>query len=415
MVAALGVLASAGTSSSLGSAALDRSDGLLLVGIGLLLVTALVLAGAAALLNSARGIVGAVAYVGLVGSLIAFIPLGDRYFTLGIWVVTASCLVLTWLLLGRIPLRSPTFAGAGLEFAAGTRAGHHPHQAAATAAIAVLLLAAGILRPRLRRGPSMRGFARWPWGRLTRPRPAPSRRRRWWPMRPSGGGWRSQARREPPREARPPQLTIRTGYLGGRFDHIGRIAGSLFGWDKQYTRTGRPYQLPDLSIDEVRKVNTGFGTKQGSENCRKVSVGAVWRLLDREAHLPELFKRGDIGELEQYLGRQFVAYDDFDEIVRIMQEAKDGAIGIIAVNKPAPIDVKRDLEQLKTRPRAPLSRRDAPHLGHVFNAVNDGDTIQFLDFQGGKARHARRWRQWGIIVIRGIDQDGKFIFHDFRK
>jgi len=387
----------------------SRPDALLLVGVGVFVAVALVLAAASALLDTVRGAGGALAYLGLVGSLIAFLPLGDRYFTSGTWAVTAACLVMAWLLLGRLPLQSLIGAGAALEFGTHLR-NEHPQQTAACAVLAVLLAASGFFRPQFGRGPSARGLARRPLFRFSLPR-LTSGRWRWPGPRIGIRG----LRRTPhaPRTTQPRRLTARTGYLGEKFSHIGRIAGSLFGWDRQYTRTGRPYQLPDLSIDEVRKVNTGYGTQQGSENCRKVSVGAVWRLFDRGVDLPGMFDRGKIGELEAHLGRRFTAYDDFDEIVRIMQEAGDGAVGIIAANKPAPIDHQRVLEQLNAR--RPPTPSQSQYIGHVFNAVNDQDVIQFLDFQGGKSRHARRWEQWGIIVVRGIDDEGRFIFHDFRK
>ncbi|MFG2359962.1 RHS repeat-associated core domain-containing protein [Streptomyces sp. NPDC048521] len=125
------------------------------------------------------------------------------------------------------------------------------------------------------------------------------------------------------------------------------------------TIPGGEYYTPQTPLKEM------INPKGGETNCRAcvLSVDILLGSGARSNALPAL-QRGSVSALEEIYGRKFRTRS-FSNIVTDMQKAGPGARGIVWG----------------------LDKRG----GHVFNVVNYGGRVTFLDGQSGNASHAPNW------------------------
>lgn len=131
------------------------------------------------------------------------------------------------------------------------------------------------------------------------------------------------------------------------------------------TILGGTYYTPQTPLKEM--INPG----KGKTNCRgcALSVDVLLAGGARSNALPRL-PRGDLKDLERLYGRKF-RNRSFSNIVKDIQKAGPGARGIVWGG---------DEEG-----------------GHVFNVVNYGGRVTFLDGQSGNASHAPGWHGYQFM------------------
>lgn len=132
------------------------------------------------------------------------------------------------------------------------------------------------------------------------------------------------------------------------------------------TVLGEPYKTPKTP-GLAASVNPGGGRL----NCRACALAVDQRLAGGGITVaPPQIVRGSLGPIEQVYGREF-RDRNFTWIVRTMKKAGDGARGIVYG-----------------------SDKDG---GHVFNVVNQGGEVIFIDGQVGHAKHAAEWDSYKLL------------------
>jgi hypothetical protein len=80
------------------------------------------------LLKALRGPVGMLAYGGLILTLYAYYRMDDRYFSDGIWQISAACLIVMALTLRHVPFLRTVLAVGVVEFGSRINKTAYPHQ-----------------------------------------------------------------------------------------------------------------------------------------------------------------------------------------------------------------------------------------------------------------------------------------------
>ena len=114
----------------------------------------------------------------------------------------------------------------------------------------------------------------------------------------------------------------------------------------------------------------------GTQNCVACAIAGDARLsgnaavaLDTDAQL--------ISVIEDTLGGSFQAVSGQAEIASLLENAGLGARGIV------------------------FGDRGVGQVGHVWNAVNQGGTIRFIDFQSGRAASFNGYKSFEFLLTAG--------------
>jgi hypothetical protein len=330
-------------------------------------------------LRTLHKIIGVLSHAVFLYLLFAYYELRDEYFVyivayrglaLHLWLIAGLSLVVERAATGRIHQRKIVALIAALEFGSRITRSTYPVPTLLCAVAALALFAPEVWTTSarsLRQGSTAPARPRVGWWRGIF-RHVPDRKRSHTRLPRPGGRLLPQPTKFPyPRATRP--LPEREGYFGD-FDDVRRLPGPRLGWEARRTTNGRIYQIPDLTEDEVRKVNPDYRNQRGKENCRHVSVAALRRIFGYAPEQPVLTDFGNLEELEKYLGREFEAYKDIDDIVRIMAEAGNGKAALVAGYKEVVASKETIEEWLKNRENW---SQPVPYdsKGHVFVAINE--------------------------------------------
>lgn len=93
------------------------------------------------LLKALRGPLGALAYLGLIATFIAYWRMGDRYFTQGIWQISIGCLVVMGFTVRRVPFMRTVLAVAVIEFGSRITKTAYPKQTLIALGVSAAMIA----------------------------------------------------------------------------------------------------------------------------------------------------------------------------------------------------------------------------------------------------------------------------------
>ncbi|MCC6898121.1 MAG: hypothetical protein IT377_04060 [Polyangiaceae bacterium] len=113
------------------------------------------------------------------------------------------------------------------------------------------------------------------------------------------------------------------------------------------------------SVSGVNPIDE-LGSAGRTANCLNCAVATDATLSGSPAVALKAKRALPVDMLEKHFGNKFGAATSMDELAQTMQEAGSGARGIVHAS------------------------RGAGKVGHVFNVVNQGGTVRFLDGQTGK-------------------------------
>ncbi|MBK6693261.1 MAG: hypothetical protein IPG50_13800 [Myxococcales bacterium] len=134
------------------------------------------------------------------------------------------------------------------------------------------------------------------------------------------------------------------------------VDGGGMGFGAMLTSVGRSANRVALAA-RLRNVNSVRGTT----NCQEVAL-SVHSILRGHGPRPVTNSAAGAPEvLEKALGGKFTSRSPIEEIIKQMEDAGPGAAGIVSGSNPF-ID---------------------PTKGHVFNVINDGGIVRFIDAQPG--------------------------------
>jgi papain fold toxin 1 (glutamine deamidase) of polymorphic toxin system len=160
----------------------------------------------------------------------------------------------------------------------------------------------------------------------------------------------------------------RTSTLGGSEAHQAAddVAGRRWWDDSATTLRGGDYYTP-----RTQGLQDLINPKGGQMNCRACVLAVDSTLGGAPGSALPRIGAGPIDVLEQHYGTSF-RDTNLSGIVEDMTRAGDGARGIVCVSGRGPV-------------------------GHVFNVINDGGKIVFLDGQTGTANHVAKWLNYKLL------------------